>query len=205
MFSTRAQLAKRTGQYGVGRFSYLQLLVTEFQDTTSNEAKIQVLANLANFAYDPINYEYLRQLNVIDMFLDCLTEVDDKIVEYAIGGICNLCLDKTNKEYILQNEGIPGVVGCLSSSVEETVLSAITTLMFLVTPRSKEEIASVQIIDAMLRFSKSSNPRLSNLAKVFLEDYCNGAQIAEAIRVQNTWDEGVSMQAEQNLQSMQNK
>jgi len=24
---------------------------------------------LANFAYDPINYEYLRQLNVIDLFL----------------------------------------------------------------------------------------------------------------------------------------
>jgi len=28
-----------------------------------------VLANLSNFAYDPINYEYLRQLNVIDLFL----------------------------------------------------------------------------------------------------------------------------------------
>ena len=33
------------------------------------DAKLQVLANLANFAYDPINYEYLRQLNVIDLFL----------------------------------------------------------------------------------------------------------------------------------------
>jgi len=33
------------------------------------EAKLQVLANLANFAYDPINYEYLRQLNVVDLFL----------------------------------------------------------------------------------------------------------------------------------------
>jgi hypothetical protein len=27
------------------------------------------LANLANFAYDPVNYEYMRTLNVIDLFL----------------------------------------------------------------------------------------------------------------------------------------
>ena len=33
------------------------------------ESKLQVLANLANFAYDPINYEHLRKLNVVDLFL----------------------------------------------------------------------------------------------------------------------------------------
>ena len=33
------------------------------------DAREQVLGNLANFAYDPINYEYMRQLNVIDLFL----------------------------------------------------------------------------------------------------------------------------------------
>ena len=33
------------------------------------EAKLQVLANLANFAYDPINYEYIRHLKIIDLFL----------------------------------------------------------------------------------------------------------------------------------------
>ncbi|XP_040845364.1 armadillo repeat-containing protein 7 isoform X1 [Ochotona curzoniae] len=46
----------------VGRLGYLQALVTEFQETASRDAKEQVLANLANFAYDPGNYEYLRQL-----------------------------------------------------------------------------------------------------------------------------------------------
>lgn len=33
------------------------------------EAKEQVLANLANFAYDPINYEYMRALKIPDLFL----------------------------------------------------------------------------------------------------------------------------------------
>ena len=38
-------------------------------DYRSTDAREQVLGNLANFAYDPINYEYMRQLNVIDLFL----------------------------------------------------------------------------------------------------------------------------------------
>lgn len=49
------------------------------------EAKEQVLANLANFAYDPKNYEYLRQLQVLDLFLDALTEDNETLVEFAIG------------------------------------------------------------------------------------------------------------------------
>ena len=35
----------------------------------SLESKLQILANLANFAYDPINYEYLRILNIIELFI----------------------------------------------------------------------------------------------------------------------------------------
>ena len=34
-----------------------------------SEAKKQVLANLANFSYDPINFAYLKELNVVDLFL----------------------------------------------------------------------------------------------------------------------------------------
>uniref|UniRef100_A0A8B9DAR0 Armadillo repeat-containing protein 7 n=1 Tax=Anser cygnoides TaxID=8845 RepID=A0A8B9DAR0_ANSCY len=68
----------------LGRLEYLQALVTEFQVTDSSEAKEQVLANLANFAYDPKNYEYLRQLQVLDLFLDMLTEDNETLVEFAI-------------------------------------------------------------------------------------------------------------------------
>uniref|UniRef100_A0A8V5HDA4 Uncharacterized protein n=1 Tax=Melopsittacus undulatus TaxID=13146 RepID=A0A8V5HDA4_MELUD len=69
----------------LGRLEYLQALVTEFQATESAEAKEQVLANLANFAYDPRNYEYLRQLQVLDLFLDMLGESSDTLVEFAMG------------------------------------------------------------------------------------------------------------------------
>uniref|UniRef100_A0ABI8AJN1 Armadillo repeat containing 7 n=1 Tax=Felis catus TaxID=9685 RepID=A0ABI8AJN1_FELCA len=71
----------------VGRLGYLQALVTEFQETESQDAKEQVLANLANFAYDPNNYQYLRQLQVLDLFLDSLSEENENLVEFAIAMI----------------------------------------------------------------------------------------------------------------------
>lgn len=58
------------------------------------EGKKQVIANLANFAYDPINYEHMYKLNVLDLFLDSLTESDPKLIEFAIGGLCNCCPGK---------------------------------------------------------------------------------------------------------------
>ncbi|XP_060058710.1 armadillo repeat-containing protein 7 isoform X2 [Erinaceus europaeus] len=69
----------------VGRLGYLQALVTEFQATESQDAKEQVLANLANFAYDPGNYQHLRQLQVLDLFLDSLSEENETLVEFAMG------------------------------------------------------------------------------------------------------------------------
>ncbi|NWY47017.1 ARMC7 protein, partial [Sylvia atricapilla] len=189
----------------LGRLEYLQALVTEFQvtDSTGNkrrcslalsvssvsshprpfslaEAKEQVLANLANFAYDPSNYEYLRQLQVLDLFLDMLTEDNETLVEFAMGGLCNLCLDKTNKEYILEASGVEPIIGCLSSSNEETVMSAVTTLMFLTTPRSRAQTTALPVVECMLRFSLSANARLRNLASIFLQDYCSPPQVEEA-------------------------
>ncbi|KAA8581254.1 hypothetical protein FQN60_002835 [Etheostoma spectabile] len=162
------------------RFEYLQTLVTEFQDTDSEEAKEQVLANLANFAYDPQNMEYLRELQVPDLFLDMLTEENDNFVEFGMGGLCNLSMDPECRDLILRSSGISLVTNCLSSQREETVLSAITTLMNLTTPSSRSEITGPAILQCMLRFSLSESPRLRNLAAVFLQDRCTEGQVARA-------------------------
>lgn len=58
-----------------------------------SDAKCQVLANLANFAYDPINYGYIRNVGVLDIFLYVVkNETDTKLLHFAIAGICNLCI-----------------------------------------------------------------------------------------------------------------
>ncbi|XP_019963363.1 armadillo repeat-containing protein 7 [Paralichthys olivaceus] len=165
---------------GSERFEYLQTLVTEFQDTDSEEAKEQVLANLANFAYDPKNMENLRELQVTDLFLDMLTEENENFVEFGMGGLCNLSMDPQCRDLILQSSGISLVTSCLSSRREETVLSAIVTLMNLTTPVSRSDIAVPAILQCMLRFSLSESPRLRNLAAVFLQDCCTEEQVARA-------------------------
>jgi hypothetical protein len=183
MFSSKEYLEKKTGKWGVGRFKYLQTLVTEFQDTSKHEYKLQVLANLANFGYDPINYEYFRQLNILDLFLDVLAEEnDEKMIEFAMGGVCNCCLDEKNKAYLLENECVDFTVKCLSSSNEETVLSAITALLYLTTTESKKAITEAHIVDLMRRFTGSSNTRLSNLATIFLEDICGQSAVAPPVK-----------------------
>lgn len=63
----------------------------------------------------------------------------------------------------------------MSCSNENTVLNAITTLMFLITPASKSDILTDSMIDCMRKISGSSNTRLKNLAIIFLEDYCEGS------------------------------
>jgi hypothetical protein len=38
----------------------------------------------------------LKQLNVLELLLDCITEPNEKLVEFGVGGICNSCVGKHN-------------------------------------------------------------------------------------------------------------
>ncbi|GMN28024.1 hypothetical protein TIFTF001_044187 [Ficus carica] len=93
MFTNDKRQEERTGRYGTPRLQYLQELVTQFQNSTNEETKERLVANLANFAYDLYSYTFLRQLNVLELFVDCITEPNEKLVEFGIGGVCNSCAD----------------------------------------------------------------------------------------------------------------
>lgn len=184
MFSSKSYLERKTGPYGIGRFSFLQSLVNEYQTSDSVEAKMQIMGNLANFAYDPINYEYMQALNIMDLFLDGLEESEEKIVEFAIGGICNSCNDETNKKHIIDNDGINLIIKCLSRPTEETVLSAVTTLLYLICPETKRDITAVPVVECMLRLAESRNQRIKNLASIFVTDNCDEEIINRAKEAQ---------------------
>lgn len=51
-----------------------------------------MLANLANFAYDPINYPWFRRLKIIDIFLNQASERTQALQSFAVSGLCNLAL-----------------------------------------------------------------------------------------------------------------
>lgn len=171
MFTTKERLIKRTGKNAIGRYEFLKLLATEFKTTKSKEAKEQVLANLANFAYDPINYGYIRQLQIIDLFLYALSEDNVKLVRFAAGGICNLCVDPINKLYILRNRGIQLLTDLLSSQDEDILLSIIAALIYLNTPEARDQMTR-DIIDSISELcSNHQSNRVKNLAIVFLNDH----------------------------------
>jgi hypothetical protein len=135
-FSSPKYLELRTGKWGTPRPDYLQQLVTEFSDTEDQESREQILANLANFAYDPINYDTLFELHVPDLFVDALDEQNPKFIEFASAGICNCCLDPRMAAVFTGADSLPLIIKGLSSPNEEVVLNTIATLYFLVTPQT---------------------------------------------------------------------
>ncbi|ORX55909.1 hypothetical protein BCR36DRAFT_409953 [Piromyces finnis] len=183
MFQSHIHIQKRKGSKGTSRFQYLQDLVNEFQETQSIEDKQQIIANLANFSYDPINYNWLWELNVIDLFLDCLVEENLMLQELAIGGICNLCivfiysfmLDPRFHSYIVENDGIKLINSCLTSSVLEIVITAIMTLLLLLSDDCRSDILTRENRNCLIEFSKSNQSRLSTIANLFLKDHFNYA------------------------------
>ncbi|XP_028175977.1 armadillo repeat-containing protein 7 [Ostrinia furnacalis] len=173
MFSSRAQLEKRTPENGTDRENFLSLLVDEYLNSSSYDAKCQVLANLANFAYDPINYGYIRDVGVLDIFLYVLkNEADSKLLHFASAGICNLCLDPANAEYILNHMGLQPIIALLESENNETVANCITTLIYLFNEQTQSEINTSDITKKVQSLAVSDDKMLANLATIFLQDIC---------------------------------
>lgn len=173
MFSSQSQLNKRTPENGNDRENYLSLLVDEYINTNSFDAKCQVLANLANFAYDPINYVYIRDVGVLDIFIHVLkNEQNDRLINFAASGICNLCIDPDNVEYILNHAAIKPITKLLKSAHNETVADAVTICIYLFNSRAKTAINTPEIIQDMqnLKNSNNNNKVVSNLADIFLDD-----------------------------------
>ncbi|KAL0541527.1 hypothetical protein IC582_021579 [Cucumis melo] len=142
MFTNDQRQAERTGKYGTPRLQYLQELVNEFQSSTSQETKERLVANLANFSYDPYNYSFLRQLNVLELFLDCMTEPNEKLVEFGIGGICNSCVNY-----------------------------ALGAIYYLCNASNKEEIMKPEVVDVINRYAVAESVSFSNLAKAILDKH----------------------------------
>ncbi|CAN6468564.1 unnamed protein product [Victoria cruziana] len=173
MFTNDSRQLERTGKYGTPRKQYLQELVAQFQKTSDEESKEKIVANLANFAYDPYNYDFLRRLNVMELFLDCITEPNEKLIEFGVGGICNACVDPLNAQMIVQSGGIPLIIQCLSSPVRNTVSYALAALYYLCDPDTKAEILKPEVIELIRRYSSAEavNVTFSNLAKSFLDKH----------------------------------
>eukprot|EP00164_Ancoracysta_twista_P010481 GFYU01015820.1.p1 GENE.GFYU01015820.1~~GFYU01015820.1.p1 ORF type:complete len:201 (-),score=31.00 GFYU01015820.1:114-716(-) len=128
MFQSHKYIEKRTGKNALDRFEHLQQLVTEFQNTQDSLSQRQILANLGNFAYDPVNYAHLRKLNVIELFVDYLTEDDPVLKQFSLCGLCNCVCDPQNQQVIIDAEGLEDIMECCESDDVHIAIPALTCL-----------------------------------------------------------------------------
>ncbi|XP_074315876.1 uncharacterized protein LOC141652154 [Silene latifolia] len=176
MFTNDKRQAERTGKHGTPRQQHLQTLVTQFQDPNlSIQTKEKLLSNLANFAYDPYNYSYLRDLNVLELFIDCLSEPNQRLVEFAAGGICNAAADPVNARIIVSCGGVAALVKCLFSDVENILKYAIGGLFYLFECGGAGVVEEVteEAVEVVSRFAEGGQGcvALRNLARVLLDKH----------------------------------
>ncbi|KAI7998157.1 Armadillo repeat-containing protein 7 [Camellia lanceoleosa] len=171
----------RTGKYGTPRLHYQQELVSQFQNATSEELKEKIVANLANFTYDPFNYTFLHQLNIFELFLDCIMEImepNEKIVKFGIGGIGKSCNDPTNAALVAQCGGIPLIIQFLSSPVrniatEKLVNYALGIMYYICNASNKGKILKPEVVDVIRRYAAADSVGVSfsNIAHALLDKH----------------------------------
>ncbi|KAI4966008.1 hypothetical protein ZWY2020_046858 [Hordeum vulgare] len=183
MFTNAQRQVKRTGRSGTPRDQYLQDLVTQFRTprmkSTRKENYYQTCQILA---YDPYNFSplspgsisvLLSQLNILELFLDCILEPNERLVE----------LNPANASVITQCGGIPLVVQCLSSPVKNTVnshLEPCTTYAILDKERDVEARCTWDHKDYSA--AGAINSSFSNLANAFLDKHVHELALVQNCR-----------------------
>ncbi|XP_055547668.1 LOW QUALITY PROTEIN: uncharacterized protein LOC129731587 [Wyeomyia smithii] len=169
MFSTHDQLRKRTPKEGIDRREYISLLVDEYYETQSLEAQQQVTANLANFAYDPINWNFLKQAKAHELFVEILTHsIDPLLLLHAAAGICNLCLDVHVAEYIVRGATIQQIQTLIAKyrKSNELLGHLLTTLIYV-----KGNTLESDFLKLLETLKNGNNRKISNLVEVLLQNH----------------------------------
>lgn len=125
------------------RCTHLQTLVQQFQLAQASlgdkkrktpgaeTSRKEALAHLANFAYDPINYDFFRRLNIIELFQDAATDEDPDTADFAVAGLCNLSVDPANHALIVAGDGLDTLLKTAASARASMAVSALGTLFYL--------------------------------------------------------------------------
>lgn len=95
---------------------------------------------MANFAYDPLNYEYLSKHNILIIFLDLLISANEKLIEHGIAGLSNFCHEpQIIQLQLLEDKNLELIQSLLEYDNPRILSPALTTLIFLQTVSSPQK------------------------------------------------------------------
>ncbi|XP_067638282.1 LOW QUALITY PROTEIN: uncharacterized protein [Eurosta solidaginis] len=177
MFSSHAHLKKRTPEGGIPRPDYIEHLVEEYHTTTNIEAQEQVTANLCNFAYDPINWKYLKEVDALGVFEECAKSPNERLQLHGISALCNMCFDSETYKFITKLEVLALIHKLLHTTEATDIhLNCIALLYQLLIsdncrPEIKNQIAAPYVLKKVTQLRNSPDPRVKNIASLFCEDF----------------------------------
>ncbi|XP_013110067.2 LOW QUALITY PROTEIN: uncharacterized protein LOC106088869 [Stomoxys calcitrans] len=183
MFNSHKHLKRKTPCPGINREEFIQHLVDEYYTTNNIEAQEQVTANLANFAYDPLNWSFLIKADAVKLFLEILEERNEKLQLHGIAGLTNICLDDNIYKYFNNPEVIQQIHRLfLASNNQEILINCCTIYQFL----AKDNKSNILPAKILLRVqnintdSKGKNIRLSNITSLLLLDFGRRYEFTES-------------------------
>lgn len=95
---------------------------------------------MANFAYDPLNYEFLSKHNILIIFLDLLISANEKLIEHGIVGLSNFCHEpQIIQLQLLEDKNLELIQSLLEYDNPRILSPALTTLIFLQTVSSPQK------------------------------------------------------------------
>ncbi|XP_030376229.1 armadillo repeat-containing protein 7 isoform X1 [Scaptodrosophila lebanonensis] len=153
----------------------------------------QVTANLANFAYDPINWTYLHEAQALEVFLELLETHNQSLQLHGIAALCNICLDRTAEQFIIEPKHTSIIIDLfLRTEHLEIVLHSIALFLQILSSDVQETLKYKELLvtPALLKRiqhwrQEAKDKRVVNLCVVFLEQFGRRIQITEIDNVQS--------------------
>ncbi|KAH8359046.1 hypothetical protein KR093_004077 [Drosophila rubida] len=169
MFSSHKHLKRKTPEGGIDRRAFIGHLVDEYYTSTNVEALEQVTANLANFAYDPINWPHLHAADALDVFVAAVDTQNPNLQLHAVAALCNFCLGKLAAQFILENIDVIGSL-FLRTEHTETVLHCLALYYQLLSSNlaTKQVLITPALLQRLQHWRQESKDGriLSSQAKV---------------------------------------
>ncbi|XP_073819354.1 LOW QUALITY PROTEIN: armadillo repeat-containing protein 7 [Musca autumnalis] len=191
MFSSHKKLKRKTPSPGINREEFIEHLVEEYYTTTNVEAQEQVTANLANFAYDPINWEYLKKKEAVKVFIELLESNNDTLKLHGIAGLCNIILDREISSFLGQPNNFKSIKQLFINTQNIEILLNCCTLIYQLLGSQQVEKKDILSGDTIKRIQQinsqfKSNKRLSNISGLLLSDFCRRYEFIES-QQQSKW------------------
>uniref|UniRef100_A0A1A9VD36 MaoC-like domain-containing protein n=1 Tax=Glossina austeni TaxID=7395 RepID=A0A1A9VD36_GLOAU len=192
MYSSHTYLKRKTPEPGINRQEFISHLIEEYYTTTNVEAQEQVSANLANFAYDPINWDYLKSAEALKLFVELLQTPNEKLQLYGTAGLCNICLDKQSHDFILEKSHLKCIQTLLVKTENlEITLNILTLIYQLLTSLDagydKAFILTIEILKKIKFYCQSiKDQRIINISTLILEDFAQRHEFIELKDVATT-------------------